>query len=178
MKTKTYLRLSLLIPFFVWVVCLAISIIWSQLFPNSPGMDGPEGISNIVLLPLLFYVIGIIGWLLPYLLLALILFVWSFRSRSQVLMKAFALSPLLMTILIVIIVSALSIGDEGWTSFSSNPTTNALYILGSNVLFGVLSLFWGYVCVGIGYGVYKVLQLQGFVKDEDVIATALLDQTS
>jgi hypothetical protein len=178
MKTKSYLRLSLLIPFLVWVICLVIFIVWSKLFPNSPGVDGSEGMINIVLLPLLFYVFGIIGWLLPYLMLALILFLWSFRSRSQVLMKMFALSPLVMTILVLILVNVLSIGNGGWSLFSPNPTTNAPDILGSNALFAVLTLLWGYICVGIGYGIYKILQRQGFIKEEVVITPAPLNQTS
>lgn len=178
MKTKIYLRLSLLIPFFVWVSCLGIFLIWTTLFPNSRGMDGSGGIVDIIFLPLLFYVWGIIGWLLPYFLLALILFVWSFRSGNQVLMKAFVLSPLVMTIIILILVNALSIGNEGWSMFSPNATTNALYILGSNALFAVLTLLWGYICVGIGYGIYRLLQLQGFIKDEAAIATAPLNQTA
>lgn len=178
MKTKTYLRLSLLIPFFVWVICLSIFIIWSALFPNSTGTDGPEGIVNLVFLPLLFYVIGILGWLLPYLLLALILFGWSFRSRSAVLMKGFALSPLAMTIIILILVNALSIGDGGWSQFSPNPTTTALYGLGFNALFGFLTLFWGYICVAFGYGFYKLLQLGGFIKEEDIITIAPVHETA
>ncbi len=178
MKTKTYLRLSLLIPFLIWVFCLAIFIIWSKLFPNSSGMDGSEGILDIILLPLMFYVFGIIGWLLPYLLLASILFIWSFRSESEVLMKVFALSPLVMTILVLIVVNVLSIGDGGWSLSSPNPTVNASYILGSNALFGLLTLLWGYICVGIGYGIYRILQWQGFMKEEAVITTAPLNQTA
>ncbi len=129
MKTKNYLRLSLLIPFLVWLVCLLIFVTWSNLAPNSLGMDGSEGIAGIALLPLLFYLFGIIGWLLPYLLLALILFLWSFRGQSHILMKAFALSPLVMTVFILIFVNALSLGDGGRNLFSSNPTGNVLDIL-------------------------------------------------
>jgi len=178
MKTKVYLRLSLLIPFVVWVICLAIFMIWIKLFPNSPRIGGSEGMIDIVLLPLLFYVFGIIGWLLPYLLLALILFFWSFRSQSQVLMKVFALSPLVMTLLILIVVNALSIGDGGWSLLSNNPTENALYILGSNAVFGLLTLLWGYLCVGTGYGFYRLLQRRGFIREEEMIATTPLPQAS
>lgn len=178
MKTKTYLRLSLLIPFFVWVICPAIFMIWIKLFPNSSGLREPGGIVNVVPLALLFYVFGIIGWFLPYLLLALILFIWSFRSQSPVLMKGFALSPLVMTILVLIVVNALSIGNGGRSLFSPNPTTNALGILGSNALFAVLTLVSGYICVGIGYGFYKLLQRDGFIKDEEMITTIPLPQAS
>ncbi len=177
MKTKNYLRLSLLIPFLVWLVCLLIFVAWSSLAPNSLGMDGSEGIAGIVLLPLLFYLFGIIGWLLPYLVLALILFLWSFRSQGQILMKAFSLSPLVMTMLVLILVNALSLDNGGWTPFSSNPTTNMLDVLGSNALFAGLTLVWGYICVGIGYGVYRILQRYGFIKDEEAITTAPLHET-
>lgn len=178
MKTKTYLRLSLLTPFLVWIICLLIFIVWSKLAPNGSGFDGSEGILNVVLLPLLFYVFGIIGWLLPYLVLASIFFLWSFRSRSQVLMRALALSPLVMTVLILILVNVLSIGNGSWSLFSSNPTANAQDILGPNALFAVLTLLWGYICLGIGYGIYRILQRRDFIKDEEMVTTAPLREAS
>lgn len=176
MKTKTYLRLSLSIPFLVWGFCLAIFLIWSKLLPDGSGFNGPEGPVMIILLPLLFYVFGIIGWLIPYLVLAVILFFWSFRSKAETLMKIFALSPWVMALFVLILTNVLSIGNAGWSEFSSNPTTNALLFLGSNVLYAVLTLFWGYICVGIGYGSYKLLLRRGFIQAEQGIASMPLNE--
>jgi phosphate/sulfate permease len=93
-------------------------------------------------------------------------------------MKLYALSPLVMTLLVLILVNVLTIGNGGWNLLSSNPTANALGILGSNALFAGLTLLWGYICVGIGYGIYKLLQLQGFIKEEAVVTTTPLHQAS
>jgi hypothetical protein len=177
MKTKTYLRLSLLIPFVVWVICVAIFVIWSKLAPEGPGFDGSEGIVMIVMLPLLFYVFGIIGWLIPYVVLAVILLIWSFRSQAQTLMKVLALSPLVMAIFVLILVNVLSIGTGDLNQFLANPTANAGDFLGSNALFAVLTLVWGYLCVAIGYGIYKILQRRGLVSDEEVIVSVPLSET-
>lgn len=178
MKTKTYLRLALLIPFLVWVICAAIFAIWSKLLPDGPGFNGSEGPVMIVLLPLLFYVFGIIGWLIPYLLLAVILFIWSFRSPAQSLMKIFAWSPVAMALFVLVFVNILSGGNASLTEFLANPTTNARDFLGSAALYAGLTLFWGYVCVGIAYGIYKILKQREFIKDEELIPSAPLNQVS
>jgi hypothetical protein len=178
MKTKTYLQLALLIPFMVWVICFVIFVIWSKLAPNGSGFNGSEGPVMIVMLPLLFYVFGIIGWLIPYVVLAVILFIWSFSGKAQTLMKGFALSPLIMAIFVLILVNVLSIGSTDVNQFLANPTSNAADFLGSNAWYGVLTLVWGYICVGIGYAIYKILQRRGVIKEEEVIASMPLHETS
>ena len=166
MKTKTYLRLSLLIPFFVWIICVLFFLFWSTLEPGGSEAMGSSPITAVILWTILFYLFGIIGWFLPYVLLSLILLIWSFRSRAQVLVKAFALSPVVMTILIVIMVNMLSLDGGNWEMFANNPAENFETFFGSNILFAILALFWGYICVGIGLGLYKFLQRRGFIKDE------------
>jgi hypothetical protein len=178
MKTKTYLRLSLWTPFLVWVICTVIFAIWSRVAPDGPGSDGSEGPVMIILLPLLFYVFGIIGWLIPYLLLSMILLIWSFRSQAQTLMKVFALSPLVMAMFVLILVNVLSIGSTDMSQFLTDPTSNAADFLGSNALFTILTLVWGYVCVGIGYAIYKILQKRGVIKDEEMVASTPLNEPS
>ena len=166
MKTTTYLRLSLLIPFLVWGIGVLFFIVLSSLEPNAAeGMES-NVILGLVFWTVLFYVFGIIGWLLPYVLLSLALLVWSFRSRVQVLMKAFALSPIAKALLIVIFVNITSIGAGNWDMFSDNPTGNLENFFGSNLWFVILTLIWGYICVGIGYGIYKLLQRLGYIKEE------------
>lgn len=166
MKTTTYLRLSLLIPFLVWGLFLLFFIIWSALDPNGPETSGTSVIPGLILWTILFYVFGILGWFLPYLLLSLILLVWSFRSRAEVLMKVLALSPVAMAILIVVFMSMLSIGSQDWNMFSSNSATNFENFFGSPVWFAILALVWGYICVGFGFGIYKLLKQRGIIKDE------------
>ena len=176
MKTTTYLRLSLLIPILVWGVCLLILIVWGKIAPDGPGLDGSESIVNIVLLPLMFYVFGIVGWFLPYLLLSLILLIWSFRSQAQILMKVFALSPLAMAVFIFAFLTMLSIGKEDWNTFRSSSTMSAENFFGTTLLLVILSLVWGYVCVGIGYGIYKLLQRTRLIRDEAVTSSMPLNE--
>lgn len=178
MKTKTYLRLSLLIPFLVWVICVAIFFIWSEVAPDGPGFDDSEGTLMFVLLALIFYVFGIIGWFIPYLLLSVILVVWSFRTNAQTLMKVFALSPAIMALIVLIFVNALSLGDANVNQFLSDPGGNVQNFLGTNVWYAAITLFWGYLCVGIGYGIYKFLQRQGFIRQDEVISSLPLNEIS
>lgn len=166
MKTTTYLRLALLIPFLVWGLCVLFFAIWSSFESSGLESMGSNVITGLFLWTILFYTFGIIGWFLPYLLLSAILLVWSFRSRAQVLMKVFALSPLAMAILIVSFMSLLSLGADDWNTFSPNPMANFESFFGSSVWFALLALIWGYICVGVGLGVYKLLQWLGFIKDE------------
>jgi hypothetical protein len=166
MKLTTYLRLSLLIPFLVWGVCLLFFILLGVLEPAGSEIMGSNIVLGLLFWMILFYVFGIVGWFLPYGLLSLILLILSFRNRAQVLIKVFALSPLFMTILIVILVNLWSIGSENWDMFSYNPSENLENFFGSTLWFALLTLVWGYLCVGIGYELYKFLQRRGLIKDE------------
>ena len=177
MKTITYLRLSLLIPFLVWGICVLFFIIWSASDSGGP-VTSESTITGIILWSILFYVFGIIGWFLPYMLLSIVLLIWSFRSRAEVLMKVFALSPILMTVLIVIFLSMISISTQDWDMFSTNPLANAESFFGSPLWFVLLTLVWGYACVGAGFGIYKILQRRGVIKDEVIPASMPLPELS
>jgi hypothetical protein len=166
MKTTTYLRLSLLIPFLVWGLCGLFFIIWSALSPNRSETSGASVILEIILWMILFYVVGILGWFLPYLFLSLILLAWSFRSRAEVLMKVFALSPVAMAMLIMIFVWVLSIGGADGNTLSSIPGTTIEGFLGSYGWFAILALVWGYICVGVGFGIYKLFRHRRIIRDE------------
>lgn len=36
----------------------------------------------------------------------------------------------------------------------------------TNILFGGVALVWGYVCVGLGLGIYRLLQRLNVIRDE------------
>lgn len=165
MKTTTFLRLSLLIPFLVWGICVLFFIVLSAADSSGPTTN-ESTIMGIMVWAMLFYVFGIIGWFLPYLLLSLVLLVWSFRARAEVLMKVFALSPLAMSALIVIVLSVISASSQDWDMFQANPLASAENFFASPLWFVILTLLWGYICVGVGFGIYKILQRRGFIKDE------------
>ena len=167
MKTTSYLRLSLLIPFLVWAFCALALFLWSTFEPDGLGSERLTAIGVIAIF-FLFYVFGILVWFLPYLLVCIILLVWSFKSRAQVLMKAFALSPFGMTFLVLAFVNMLALNGEDMRGLVSNPGAFAEDLFGSNVLFLILTLLWGYICVGIGYGTYRILQRLEFIHDDTV----------
>lgn len=157
MKTNTYLRFSLLIPFVIWGICLLVIIVL-----DAPSLDQftselPEGISVGVAVFFTGYVLGIIFWILPYMLLGLILFFSTFISRAQVALKLFALSPLAMTLLTLATVIIMDSGSSG--SIGQDFSGLALLVI-------ALVLSWGYISVGIGYGIYRLLQHRGIIRDE------------
>lgn len=177
MKTTTYLRWSLLTPFLVWGLCVLFFLVWSASDSSGP-VANESTLVGILLWSILFYVFGIIGWFLPYVLLALILLFFSFRSRVPVLMKIFALAPLAMSVLVVLFLGLISASTQDWEMFSSNPMANAENFFGSPLWFVLLTLVWGHICVGIGFGIYKILQRRGFIRDEAVPASLPLPEPS
>jgi len=69
MKPLTYFRLALSFPYILWGICALIFLFVSKLEIS--------GNWNIVLMPLLFYVFGIILWFIPYTALAIGMWIWS-----------------------------------------------------------------------------------------------------
>jgi hypothetical protein len=164
MKTRTYLRFSLLIPFIVWGICVLIFFILTKVAPvNDPAID----VAGYLIAFLMFYTLGIIIWLVPYILLALILFFWSFIAQVRSALKVFALAPLGMTLLTIATLDIITLGFFGNDPAISKPGLIDMDFIGSNLLSAGSALVWGYICVGIGFGVYKLLQRQRLIRDED-----------
>jgi hypothetical protein len=169
MKTVTYLRLSLLIPLLVWGLCLLVYILIASATPESElGYMAEVSGPNRVTIFFAFYIFGIFVWIFPYLLLSLILFFWSFISQARTALKVFALSPLAMTILTIAMLNILALNNTGEAAILSNPAIDQDYI-SLNILGAAFTLIWGYICVGIGFGIYKLLQRRQFIRDEDNI---------
>jgi hypothetical protein len=166
MKTRTYARLSLLIPILVWVISLLLLLIIFVLFPDSQTtMEMPTMVAVVGVL-LFFYVIGIVFWIIPYLLVSLVLIVISFKSVEKVLRGVYVLSPILMAVVVMIVVTTLAIAPQDVSLPVSNFLSNLQDSIGTGGLFAVLALIWGYLCVGLGLGGYKLLQHFGMIKEE------------
>ena len=171
MRTMTYARLSLLIPFVIWVVFVLLLLLMSAMpeamnIDETMNVDTSATFGDAMIMFLLFYVLGIFFWLFPYMLLALILFLLSYITNVKTILRALALSPVAMSLLTVAVIVILGMGG-------SDPMTSYLYSgeLERNwyifiLIVAGLAILWGYVCVGIGYGTYKVLQHLGAIKDE------------
>jgi len=160
MKTTTYLRFSLLIPFAVWGVCLLVIMATSAISMDQFVPEMPENISMGVAVFFSSYVIGIIFWIFPYILLASILFFSTFISQARTALKLFALSPLAMTLLTLATVIIISLSSSGTTD--QGFSTFLMFVVG-------LVMIWGYICVGIGYGIYRLLQRRGRIRDEEIV---------
>jgi hypothetical protein len=64
----------------------------------------------------------------------------------------------------VVILFVLGGADPGLALPDSEEIDQALMIF--TLLTAAFSLIWGYICVGIGYGIYKLLQWRGFIRDD------------
>jgi hypothetical protein len=73
-------------------------------------------------------------------------------------------------VLFFIVLSVISASSQDWDMFQANPLGGAENFFASPLWFVILTLLWGYICVGVGFGIYKILQRRGFIKDEAVTA--------
>jgi hypothetical protein len=159
-KTATYLRVSLLIPFLVWGISLLLFVVMAGAMPERSGLAAFGEAANVAdfgILFLAFYVFGIVIWIIPYLLLGLILFFWSFIGQARTLIRGFALAPLAMVLLTISSMIVLDLGNQGQVNQD---------FMSFNLLVLAVTLMWGYICVGIGYGIYRLIQRRGYIKDE------------
>jgi amino acid transporter len=167
MSIKTYARLSLLIPFLVWGVCLLSSLVAS--LPAVGDLIAAESspILDWIERAIVFYAIGIIIWIFPYILLGLILLSLTFIREPRVLIKVFSLSPIAMVILTLGLTMIVAFWDPWESAFTSNPYSNLQDFTSFSILLVVFILIWSYICVGIGFGIYKLLQYLEIIKKEE-----------
>ncbi len=157
MKARTYVRLSLLIPLLVWGICLLFFIV------ASASVTEPVSILSMSVFEWIgrftaFYVFGIIGWILPYILLALLLLSLSFMWETRILIKVYAFSPIAMTLLTLAFVNLLVLFPWDGTT-SANLYAGFQDFTSINLFLAVVILAWSYICFGIGIGVYKLFSI-------------------
>jgi hypothetical protein len=161
MKTKTYARLSLLLPFLLWGVCLFYSLATNSIAVKQPDSFLSTPIVDSITQFIVFYVFGIIFWLLPYLLLFTLLFGLTFKSQEKSLLRVFLLSPFAMAVLMIVEAAIFSLI---WPDAADVPGSSFVSSMGLYIVFALMSLAWGYICVGIGFGIYKLLQKGGVLR--------------
>jgi hypothetical protein len=125
-------------------------------------------IPGILYLFFAFYVLGIVLWFFPYLLLSLILLALSLFTRAQVMIQGFALSPIAMTVFTMVLMYILPWSYSGNDQNSSSLLWRDQDFIRFNLVVLAFSLIWGYVCVGIGFGIYKLLQHLQIIRDEAI----------
>ena len=150
MKPRTYFRLALLFPYLLWCICALIVFILSSMETSTDV--------NAVLMPVFFYTFGILLWFIPYTLLAIGLWIWSKDKATAKLSKTAITAPLLLVFLMLIESVLVSLPFESITDFTET-------LPGQTVLLAGFSLVVGYLCVGIAMGIYKLLQMKGFIQE-------------
>jgi len=151
MKPRTYFGLALLFPYILWVICALVAYILSGQ-ETSTGWD-------ILLMPVFFYAIGILIWFIPYTLLAIGLWIWSRNKSVTALFKAAMASPVIFGILMLL--EGLLVNLP-----ASDIAQLGRELPGQVALLGGLSLLFGYFCVGIMLGIYKILKARKLVAEE------------
>lgn len=157
MKPRTYFGLALLFPYMLWGICALIVFLLSSREMSEAW--------NLVLMPLTFYTLGIILWLVPYRLLAVGLWMWSRNKSTAALYKLALLAPILLFPLMLIEAVLVSLPAESLAELAKE-------MLGQAVLLGGFSLVFGYLSVGIALGIFKFLQLKHFIAEETPVVVS------
>ena len=105
LKPRTYFRVALLFPYMLWGICTLIVALLSSQETSAAW--------NIVLMPITFYVIGIILWLIPYTILAAGMWIWSRNKSTTTLYKLALVAPILLSALMF--VEAMLVASAGRT---------------------------------------------------------------
>ena len=155
MKPLTYFRFALFIPYILWGISLLV------ILPISMSNVEISEAWNLILTPVAFFAIGVILWFFPYTILAIGLWVWS-KNRSTAELRNMALiSPLLFFLLLSLEAAMVNLPAESIMEFTKN-------LLQQSLLLGVVSLVFGYLCVGIALGTFKFLQAKRLIAEEEL----------
>lgn len=166
MKSATFARFALLLPLILWGVCLLVLILAVEYHPQYLDFDGLPGFQELPVWLVFMYVFGILFWLIPYLLLSIGLFLWSYRVRLETLKYGFMLSPLVMAVLVMTEFTLLSMILPASTAPESGLESIFLDTVQINIFLGGITLVWGYICVGLGLGIYRLLRQSNVIRDE------------
>jgi hypothetical protein len=166
MKPKTFLGLALLFPYALWAVCALIAFLLSSQDLSTNW--------NIVLTPVFYYAIGIVIWIAPYTVLAIGLGLWSRGKAIQRIAKVFAFSPFMLAVLLVMMMLIMSVDwnhiGAGLSYLSPDFGISVAAITG-------LALVYGYFCIGIIVGIYKILKMLKMIKTEEEANQIMINQT-
>jgi hypothetical protein len=154
MRPQTYFRLTFFIPLILWVISLVISLALS-------GKD-LSPLENIFYMPIFYYSIGIILWFIPYVILMIGMLIWTKNRSVSALRNAGLAAPIIFYILML--------AEAGLVYILSGTVGNlGRDFPGMVLMLGVLSLIFGYLCVGIAFGLSKILQARNIIQQEEPV---------
>jgi len=152
MKPQTFFRLALLFPYFLWIICaLIVALLLSLTQEISSTL-------NVVMMPFFFYAFGILLWFIPYTILAIGMWIWSKGKSTKALYKLALTAPILLFILIFFEVVVIYQPAKTMAELTAE-------LPGQAVMLGGLSLFFGYLCVGIALSVFRLLKSRNIVSE-------------
>ena len=176
MSSKTFFKLTLLLPYILLGICAAVLCLIYLLYLGistslpmqltettllSESLVAVFGTISPFLLVLIFYTFGALFWFIPYTVLAIGLLLWSIHKPTDKIYKVSLFSPLLLAMLMV--TEAVIFFIPGSESTIGDVVFNILF---GSLLFGGSSLAFGYLFVGTALGLYKLLQYKNIIKDE------------
>lgn len=161
MKSQTFFRLALFLPYVLWGICALIVAILGAV--DSEWMDREATIVLLLGWIASIYMIGILFWFIPYTLLAIALWIWSIHRQTGTILRVFVASPLILAVLIILEINIFTFDPESITYFSSSVDSASFWAF--NGLAALITLVAGYICVGIGFGLYKLLQRLEIIRE-------------
>jgi hypothetical protein len=152
MKPRTYFGFALLFPYLFWIISMLVTFVLSAQETSEAW--------NFVLTPFAFYALGVILWLIPYTILAIGMWLWSRNKTTSALFKAGVAAPLVFFILMLAEVILVSLPAESMAGFAEE-------MLNQSIFLGILSLVYGYLCVGVALGIFKILQSRNLIAQDE-----------
>ena len=159
MKPQTFFRLAILFPYLLWIICVLIVALLSTLTQEISST------LNVVMMPFFFYAFGILLWFIPYTILAIGMWIWSKGKSTKALYKLALSAPILLFILMLFEVVVIYQPAKNMGELTAD-------LPGQAAMMGSFSLFFGYFCVGIALGIFKLLKSKNIVSEE-VISSVL-----
>lgn len=150
MKPRTYFRLALMFPYLLWCICALVLFLLSS--QETTAWD-------LVLVPFMIYVFGIILWLVPYTILAVGMWIWSRHKSTAALYRLALLAPALLVLLMVIESMLISLPVSSIAQLVKDSLEQAMTL-------GSFSLLFGYLCVAVALSIFKFFQAKGLIAEE------------
>lgn len=138
-------------PYLLWVICASMVAVLSsrEITP----------VVNAAVMPIFIYAFGILFWFIPYTLLAIGMWLRSKNKPIQALNTMALVAPIIFSILLIVEAILVLLPGEDWTYVAGSLPGQAALIAG-------FSLVFGYFCVGITFGLYRVLQARHLIVEE------------
>jgi hypothetical protein len=166
-SSERFYRFSLLIPYLAALVLLPFFRL--GVAANSLESNALSSYFGFVLVPLfilsIVYIFGLLYWLIPYTVLATLLWLWSRKNDISDIHKIFMWSPVFLAILISIFYALVSYFDL----FSDINFLGRQDVISSiAICIFPVTIAFGYFFIGITASIYYYLRKKGIIVDEEV----------